>query len=283
MTRLSELLAAFNKIILALRYASSIVSERTLSRFEGGPVERTYTRIAVLFPAWGLIHNELCRLAEDNGAEAVIFRVPANDAGSQTTDPEDFVGNPDVMVEAIQTMGGLDTLRAIASETRVINPDAICWACTSGSFLGTADTLNYQVDALREAAGVPATTTSVAILEALRRRNIERVCVLTPYVAAVGEPFIQYLERHGLQVLAHAHAGGATDEDIGALTEADFEPLVASVWNADAQAIVIPCTAVRVGGIVERLGETYAVPVILANPATIEHAVELARRADNSM
>ena len=240
-------------------------------------MDRSYTRIAVLFPAYGLIHNELCRLAEDHGAEAVIFRVPAQEEDSQTTDPADFVGNADFMVEAIQTMGGLDTLRSIASETRVTNPDAICWACTSGSFLGNADTRYHQGSALREEAGVPATTTSVAILEALRRREITRVCVLTPYVPAVGEPFVRYLERHKVQVHAHAHAGQSTDEEIGVLTEVDFEPLVASVWNDDAQAIVIPCTAVRVGGIVDRLAEVFGVPVILANPATIEHTVELAR------
>ena len=244
-------------------------------------MDRSYTRIAVLFPAWGLIHNELCRLAESNGAEAVIFRVPAREEETQTTNPEDFVGNPHVMVESIQSMGGLDTLRAIASDTRVTHPDVICWACTSGSFLGSADSLNHQVDALAQAAGVPATTTSVAILHALRRRGLQRVCVLTPYVAEVGESFIDYLGRHGVQVLSHAHAGQSTDEEIGALDADDFEPLVAQVWNAEAQAIVIPCTAVRVGAIVERLGEVYGVPIILANPATIEHAVELARAKDD--
>ena len=42
--------------------------------------------------------------------------------------------------------------------------------------------------------------------------------------------------------------------------------------------IVIPCTAIRVGTIAEALAAAYGVPVILANPATLDHAMELARK-----
>ena len=132
---------------------------------------------------------------------------------------------------------------------------------------------------MREAAGVPATTTSVAIIHALRQRNLVRMCVLTPYVRQVGEPFIGFLESHGFEVLAHGHAGRNNDEEIGMLTIDDFAPLVEEVWRPEAEAIVIPCTAVRVGTIAETLGDAFGVPVILANPATLDHAMELAARA----
>lgn len=237
-------------------------------------MKRDYTRIAVLFPPYGLIHNELCRLAGERGAEAVIFRVSAGDA---PVDPESFVGNPDANLRTLRTMGALGTLRRAAAETTTVYPDVVAWACTSGSFIGDGLTLDTQVDVMREAAGVPATTTSVAIIHALRRRNLVRVCVLTPYVREVGEPFIGFLESHGVEVLAHGHAGRVTDEEIGMLTIDDFAPLVKAVWRPGAEAIVIPCTAVRAGTIAEGLGAACGVPVILANPATLDHAVELAR------
>ena len=239
-------------------------------------MKRDYTRIAVLFPPYGLIHNELCCLAGERGAEAVIFRVPAGDT---PVDPESFVGSPDANVRALRTMGALDTLRRVAADTTTVHPDVGAWACTSGSFIGDGHTLDTQVDVMREAAGVPATTTSVAIIHALRRRNLVRVCVLTPYVQEVGEPFIGFLESHGVEVLAHGHAGRVTDEEIGMLTIDDFAPLVKAVWRPGAEAIVIPCTAVRVGTIAEGLGAAYGVSVILANPATLDHAMELAARA----
>ena len=239
-------------------------------------MSRDYTRIAVLFPAFGLIHGELCRIAGQHGAEAVIFRVPAAES---PVDPETFVGNPGASVQAIETMGGLDTLRSVAAEASVVHPDVIAWTCTSGSFIGDANTLNHQIDVMQEASGVPATTTSAAILEALRQRDVNRVCVLTPYVQEVGEPFIHFLMAHGFEVVAHGHAGRANDEEIGMLTVDDFAPLVEQVWRPEAEAIVIPCTAVRIGAIEDTLGAKHGVPVILANPATIEHAVDLASRA----
>lgn len=49
-----------------------------------------------------------------------------------------------------------------------------------------------------------------------------------------------------------------------------------AVWRPGAEAIVIPCMAVRVGTIAEGLGAACPLPVILANPATLRHAVELA-------
>ena len=239
-------------------------------------MNRDYTRIAVLFPPFGVIHGELCRLAGERGAEAVIFRVPAADT---PVDPESFVGNPDASVRAIETMGALDTLRSVAAETSIVHPDVIAWTCTSGSFIGDGHTLDHQIDVLREAAGVPATTTSVAILHALRQGDLRRLCVITPYVREVGEPFIGFLKAHGFEVVAHGHAGRNNDEEIGMLTVGDFAPLVEEIWRPEAEAIVIPCTAVRVGTIAESLGAAYGVPVILANPATFDHAMELAAHA----
>ena len=176
-------------------------------------------------------------------------------------------------------MGALKTLRRVAAETTTVEPEVVAWACTSGSYIGDGHTLDHQIDALREAAGVPTTTTSVAIIHALRRRNLARLCVLTPYVREVGDPFIGFLKSHGFEVLAHGHAGRVTDEEIGMLTIDDFAPLVEEVWRPGAEAIVVPCTAVRAGTIAEGLGVARGVPVILANPATLDYAVELAARA----
>ena len=66
------------------------------------------------------------------------------------------------------------------------------------------------------------------------------------------------------------------------LTIDDFAPLVEAVWRPEAEAIVIPCTAVRVGTIAEGLGVACGVPVILANPATLDHAMELAQTIPDS-
>ena len=232
-------------------------------------------RIAVLFPDFGLIDGDLCDIAEGLDAEAVIFRVP-HTAGP--SDPRGFEGKAEVMATAIQSMGDLDNLERVARQTRGVHPDAVVWACTSGSFLGDPAQLARQIPVMAEAAGAPATTTSRAVLEAIRRQGITRACVITPYPEPVGMPFVELLERQGIQVLAHAHAGRFNDEQISALTLEDYIPLARRTWREGANGWVLPCTAVRVGGIPEWLEREYGVPVVMANPATIAHAVELARQ-----
>jgi maleate cis-trans isomerase len=231
-------------------------------------------RIAYLFPVFGLIDGDICRLADELGAESLIFRVPPGDA---PVDPASFVGDPDTTIAATIGLGNPATLARIATEARVVDPDVVAWGCTSGSFLADQGTLGSQAGAMAAAAGVPATTTSLAILHVLKKRRITKVCVVTPYVPEMGEPFIAYLRRHGVEVLGHEHCGRANDEQIGRLTSGDILPLARKCWQTDAQALIIPCTAVRRGDIVEAVDAEFGVPAILANMATLEHAVDLVR------
>jgi len=62
-------------------------------------MKREYTRIALLFPPCGVIHNELCRHAGERGAQAVNFRVPA---ANTPVDPESFVDNPGASFRALR-------------------------------------------------------------------------------------------------------------------------------------------------------------------------------------
>lgn len=234
---------------------------------------RRRPRVALLFPDFGLIDGELCDLAEKRGAEAVIFRVSAEGGPS---DQAEFVGRPELLAGAVSSMGSLENLARVAGSTRLVDPDAVAWVCTSGSFLGPEEVVGEQCAVLTEASGAPSTTTSVAILHALRSHAAQRVVSLTPYPKLLGRAFSDYLERHGLEVLGEAHAGGANDEEISAMTADDFAPLAQEAWRDGAEALVLPCTALRVGQIETRLEGEYGVPIVMANPATIAHAVELA-------
>ena len=89
---------------------------------------------------------------------------------------------------------------------------------------------------------------------------------------------VDMLRRNEIDVLAHAHIGRPNDEGISALTLEDYKPFARQTWRDGAQAWVLPCTAVRTGGIPEWLEQEFGAPVIMANPATLAHAVELARQ-----
>jgi maleate cis-trans isomerase len=215
-------------------------------------------------------------MGEQMGADVMIFRVGAE---GLTDDPDIAAKSPEHLTRALLAMGELDRLRRVAASTRAVRADAVAFACTSSSFLGDPEVLARQIDVMRAAAGAPATTTSVAIRHALERRNLRRICLLTPYPSQVGTKFGHYLTRHGWTVLGEGHVGAANDERISALRPEDFLPAAGEAWRAGAEGWVISCTSVRHVGLVHLLEQKYGVPVIAANPATLEHAIELAHAA----
>src|SRR5689334_5239016 len=119
---------------------------------------RSMPRIAVLFPEYGVIDGHLHKLAERMGAEIMIFRVPGTE---EPTDPNQFLGHPEQLAGAVLSMGSLETLRKVAAQAALVHPDAVAWTCTSGSYLGDPAVIGRQPEVLSQAAGAPATTTSI--------------------------------------------------------------------------------------------------------------------------
>ena len=126
------------------------------------------------------------------------------------------------------------------------------------------------------AGGIPATTTSLAMLHALRRRSATRVSVVTPYHPEIDGRFARYLRAHGVDVAGEAHAGCGSDAEVGRLAFDDLAPLADDARGDRIDALAIPCTGSGAAISRERLGERMDCPVILANIATVDCAVELA-------
>lgn len=227
-------------------------------------------RIAVLFPSTGLVDGELCKLAEERGAEAFIYKV-APGVVARADDPA-------AVARMTQEMGTPSLLAQVASMARDVSPDVVVWACTSGSFLVEGGSGAAQAEAMSKAAGgVPASTTSLAMLEALRFRQVRHVAVVTPYHKDIGQKFLALLRANGFEVDGDAHAGCGSDAEVGMLTLEQFAPLARTAVSKQSEAIVIPCTAVRRQTLVADLEKEFGVPVILANEATFDHAMRIVR------
>jgi maleate cis-trans isomerase len=229
-------------------------------------------RIAVLFPSTGLIDGEICDMAEERGADALIYKVAPQSIAAEH--------DAEAVAAMVTDMGSPSTLAAVARTAAAVSPDVVVWACTSGSFLGGGQRGHEQASAMSKAlGGIPATTTSIAIAAALERRGARRVAVVTPYHPDIGERFVQYLRDRGYEPAPATHAGCGSDEAVGALTLEVLLPLARAAVTPDSDALVIPCTAVRRQDLEAELGKTFGIPVILANSATLDHCLDLARKS----
>jgi len=239
-------------------------------RFDLIVMDTRLIRIAILFPSTGLIDGELCDMAEERGAQALIYKV----SPLAIADP----ASPSAVAAMVQEMGSPAMLAHVARQTLDVAPDVVVWACTSGSFLGGDADKAAQAGAMSAAAGgIPATTTSLAILDTLLSRNIRHVAAVTPYHVDIGRKFVSFLADNGFIVDGEAHAGCGSDSEVGALTISDLKPLVARAVTEKTEAVVIPCTALRHQTIEADLLKAFGIPAVLANAATLDYAIKLAR------
>jgi maleate cis-trans isomerase len=179
-------------------------------------------------------------------------------------------------VDALLALGSEDKLAEGASRLARYNPDVVLWACTSGSFVFGWEGAEDQARKLSAAAGVPASSTSFAFVHAARVLGVRRVAVAASYPREVAERFVGFLSRGGLEVLSMSSAGIVTAAEVGELPDDAVLELAVRNDNPDAEALLIPDTAMRTVGLVARLEQRLGKPVLTANQVTVWEGLVLA-------
>lgn len=187
-------------------------------------------------------------------------------------------GPTDHDVAALLALGAREPLTAAARAALAHAPDALMWACTSGSFVYGAR-VHEQASWIADAAGVPASSTSIAFVEALRHLGIGRVAVAATYPAAVTRHFTGLLRAAGAEVLAVASHDIPSGEDAGRLAPDAVRELVGSGdYPAGTQALLVPDTALHTVELLSELEDQLGLTVLTANQVTAWHGLRLAGR-----
>ena len=180
-------------------------------------------------------------------------------------------------VAALRALGAEEPLRVAARRARDHDPDAVMWACTSGSFVYGPEGIHTQAGWIADGAGTPASSTSLALLAALEHLGARRVAVAATYPAAVTAHLGAVLASAGVEVMAVTHADVPSGEDAGRLSPDEVVRLVGGVSRpAGTQAVVVPDTALRTTDLLTRLEEEVGMPVVTANQATAWYGLRLA-------
>src|SRR5690349_9612387 len=82
------------------------------------------------------------------------------------------VGEDAHRVDALLDLGKAERLADGVARLSTAHPESMMWACTSGSFVFGVDGAREQVDQVAVAAGVPASSTSIAFADALQHIGI---------------------------------------------------------------------------------------------------------------
>jgi maleate cis-trans isomerase len=178
-------------------------------------------------------------------------------------------------VDALLDIGGGDVLAAGFRE--LPQPlDSVVWACTSGSFVFGWDGAAQQVADLGRVAGVPASSTSFAFTDACAHLGITRVAVGATYPDDVAERFVAFLGKAGVEVLSLSAKGIITAAEVGTLERDAVLDFAAAVDHPEAQAVLLPDTALHTIGLLDALEERVGKPVLTANQVSVWQGLRLA-------
>jgi maleate cis-trans isomerase len=172
------------------------------------------------------------------------------------------IGGDDVLADGVRTLGA--TL------------DSVVWACTSGSFVFGWDGATAQVEALGAVAGVPASSTSFAFVDACARLGVRRVALGATYPDDVAERFVAFLGVAGIEVLSLSAKGIITAAEVGTLPKETVLEFAAAADHPDAQAVLLPDTALHTIGLLDALDARVGKPVLTANQVSIWQGLRLA-------
>ncbi|MET7293537.1 decarboxylase [Streptomyces griseoloalbus] len=192
------------------------------------------------------------------------------------------IGEDAHRVDALLEMGSPERLAAGLQQLRLSGAEAVVWASTSGSFVPGWDGAHEQVRDLARAAGMPASSTSFAFVHALREIEARRVAVGATYPDDVAALFAAFLRADGVEVTGVRGSGIAPAAEAGAWGEEELFALARAADTPDAEALLLPDTALHTVAHIPALEKELGKPVLTANQVTAWEGLRLADRRVNA-
>ncbi len=147
--------------------------------------------------------------------------------------------------------------------------DVYAFGCTGGSLMGGVGYDQKMIKLMQEKTGKPATTTSTAVMEALREMGIGKVCVVTPYEDWLNERQREFFEGSGVRVLAIKGLGIRDGDGIARVSPGEIYRLAREINKPEAQGIFMSCTNFRAAEVLEIIEKDLGKPAISSNQATL--------------
>jgi maleate isomerase len=175
----------------------------------------------------------------------------------------------DIPVSVAQAIavGDRETVARCTRDLLTVEPAAVAYGCTSGSFIGGLAGEAALVAGMVEAGAPMAVTTSGGVIAAAHALGLKNLAVVTPYDESVGAKLRAYLNEAGVEVAAQNDIGLT-----GRIWTVPYE-VTADLARRTAQgggdAVFLSCTNLLTYDLIASLEQELGVPVITANQVTM--------------
>ena len=145
--------------------------------------------------------------------------------------------------------------------------DCIVYGCTSGTIAAGYDSIEKKVKAAKPMADV--TTPSSAAIKALKKLNIKKIYVFTPYSKKLNDEVLDYFKNEGFEITSNSYFDIEADYDIGKVDQNYLYDVLSKIDLNGAEALFVSCTALPVLQIIDKLEKKLNTVVLSSNQALI--------------
>ena len=169
---------------------------------------------------------------------------------------------------------------------------ALAFACTSGSLYGGLGYDRKIIKSMKKNTNTPCTTTSTAVIEALKTMGVNKVCIGTPYSSWINPLERKFFEGNGFDVVnigsivddAREVFGDGFDEKVPQLSflvnavppQRVYEFAATKIYRDCCEGLCLSSMGFPTLGIIGALENDLGIPVISSNQATLWKLLKMA-------
>ena len=168
-----------------------------------------------------------------------------------------------------------ETLKKMADDitdvTKEILPDqkldCVAYGCTSGTIAAGYSSIYEKVNLAKPNTKV--TTPITSAIKALKKFNINKISVFTPYTDEINQSVAEYFKKENIEVISLSYFNISSDLDIGKVDQGYLFEVLSKVDLSESDGLFVSCTALPVLSLIDKLEKKLGKIVLSSNQTLI--------------
>ena len=145
--------------------------------------------------------------------------------------------------------------------------DCIVYGCTSGTIAAGYNEIKKKINLVKPKTKV--TTPSTAAINALKKLNIKKISIFTPYSKALNNKVVDYFKEENFKVTSNSYFDILNDSDIAKIDENYLYETLSKMNLNDAEALFVSCTNLPTLSIIDKLEKKLNKIILSSNQVLI--------------
>ena len=145
--------------------------------------------------------------------------------------------------------------------------DCVVYGCTSGTIASGYESIKEKINIAKPEAKV--VTPSSAAVNALRKMNVKKVSIFTPYSQKLNNDVVDYFKKENFIVTSNSYFDILYDNDIAKVDPDYLFEVITKMDLGEAEAVFLSCTNLPALNIVDKLEKKLNKIVLSSNQVLI--------------